>query len=73
MVKHQQKYINFNDCIVFETEGRMIVNTGKPNANMMHSTAQPFAVCIKLSGGRVSCMARYETLAKAKAALKHLK
>lgn len=73
MIKHQQKYINSNDCIVHETEGRMIVNTGKPNANMMHDGSRPFAVCIKLSGGRVSCMGRYETLSKAKAALKYLK
>lgn len=75
MVKHQQKYINSNDCIVHETETRMIVNTSMPHANMMHDGSRPFAVCVKIPGsmGRVSCMGRYETLAKAKAALKYLK
>lgn len=61
------------DCIVFEAESRMVVDTSKPYANMMHNSSRPFAVCVKIGGGRVSCIGRYETLAKAKAALKYLK
>jgi hypothetical protein len=73
MVKHQDKYPN--GCIAFETERRMVVNTGLPHANMMHDGSRPFAVCVKIDGsaGRVTCIGRYETLARAKAALRYLK
>jgi len=74
MVKHQADYVDSRRCILFETEARLIVHTGMPHANMMHDGSRPYAVCVKIGeNGRVSCLGRYETLAKAKAALKYLK
>jgi hypothetical protein len=74
MVKHQDQYPK-NGCIMLETDARMIVNTGLPNANMMHDVSRPFAVCVKIqhSVGRVSCIGRYATLNAAKAALRYRK
>ena len=61
--------------IIFEKDDRLIVDTSKPHSNMMHVAARPFAVCERLYArrpGRVTCLARYETLAKAKRALYYL-
>jgi len=63
------------NAIVLEKGDRLIVDTSKPLANMMHDAARPFAVCERLYAGRpgrVTCLARYETLAKAKRALRYL-
>ncbi len=60
--------------IVYDNGERLIVDTRGDNANMMHDAARPFAVCRRMFGriGRVSCLGRYETLAKARAALRYL-
>lgn len=63
-------------CIVFEDGDRMVVDTSKSHANMMYDTSRPFAVVEKIKGGsigRVTCKGRYETIKKAKAALKYLR
>lgn len=61
-------------CIVYDNSDRMIVDTRLPNANMMNDATRPFAVCRRLHGasGRVTCIGRYETLTKAKSALRYL-
>lgn len=61
--------------IVFTDADRSIIDTSKPNVNMMHDATRPFAVVEAVSSrvvGRVTCKGRYETLAKAKRALKYL-
>lgn len=73
MVKRQTNYIS-KGCVLVETPARMVVNTSLPHANLMHDASRPFAVCVKLgNNGRVSCLGRYETEAKARAALRYLK
>lgn len=60
-------------AVVFESGDRLIVNTAAPDANMMHDGSRPFALCERVSAahlGRVTTKGRYETLAKAKAALR---
>lgn len=62
-------------AIVVERGDRLIVDTSKPLANMMHDAARPYAVCERLYAsrpGRVTCLARYETLDKAKRAMRYL-
>ncbi len=68
---HISKYLQ--QSILFDSGDRLVVHTGKPFANMMHDASRPFAVCVKIGNGRVSCMGRYETKNKAKAAVKYLK
>lgn len=62
------------NAIVFEDGDRLVVDTSKPLANMMHDGSRPYAVCERVSAyrGRVTCLARYETLAKAKRAARYL-
>lgn len=63
------------NAIVLEKGNRLIVDTSRPHANMMHDASRPFAVCERLYAshlGRVTCLARYETLPKAKRALRYL-
>jgi hypothetical protein len=64
------------NAIVLEKGNRLIVDTSRPHANMMHDASRPFAVCERLDAsrpGRVTrCLARYATLAKAKRALHYL-
>jgi len=61
--------------IIFEKGDRLIVDTSKPNANLMHDATRPFAVCVKIpiGIGRVRVLARYENLPGAKRALRYLK
>ncbi len=62
--------------IIFDNGDRLIVDTRKPNANMMNDAARPFAVCRYLrpgTVGRVTCIGRYESVKKARAALRYLK
>lgn len=61
--------------IIFEKGDRLIVDTSKPNANLMHDSVRPFAVCVKnpIGIGRVRVLARYETFPAAKRALRYLK
>lgn len=63
-------------AIILERDDRLIVDTSQLHANMMHDAAQPFAVCERLFAsrpGRVTTLARYDTLAKAKRALRYLR
>jgi hypothetical protein len=64
-----------SNAIIVEKGDRLIVDTSKPLANMMHDASRPFAVCERLYAsrpGRVTCLGRYEDLAKAKRAMRYL-
>jgi len=60
---------------VYSDGERLIVDTRLANSNLVNDGARPFAVCRYLFGSkhRITCLDRYETLAKAKSALRYLR